>query len=219
MDAVVLLGAPGSGKGTQTGKLCDDFGYHRVSTGDIIRSEIRDGTLLGKSVAQYQATGMLVPDDTVCEMVFSNLSRIDGRGLVFDGFPRTLLQAQRLERFFVERDLRGFIFLFDVTFENIENRIVNRVSCPGCNAVFNSQVDGVSTGAPCPRCGTRIGVRQDDTIEVLRHRYDIFRREVDPILEFYGDKVHVIAGNRPADDVYLDITEQMNLSALDSRNS
>lgn len=219
MDAVVLLGAPGSGKGTQTARLCEEFNYNRVSTGDIIRFEIREGTLLGKTVEKYQATGLLVPDDTVCEMVFSNLSRIDVRGLVFDGFPRTLLQAQRLESFYVERDIRGFVFLFDVTFENIESRIVNRVSCPGCNTVFNRSLDRVEAGIPCPRCGTRVGVRQDDTIEVLRKRYDIFRRELDPILEFYGDKVQVIPSNRPADEVYLDIIKLMNLSGLNSRNS
>ena len=219
MDAVVLLGAPGSGKGTQTARLCEEFNYNRVSTGDIIRFEIREGTLLGKTVEKYQATGLLVPDDTVCEMVFSNLSRIDVRGLVFDGFPRTLLQAQRLESFYVERDIRGFVFLFDVTFENIESRIVNRVSCPGCNTVFNRSLDRVEAGIPCPRCGTRVGVRQDDTIEVLRNRYDIFRRELDPILEFYGGKVQVIPSNRPADEVYLDIIKLMNLSGLNSRNS
>ncbi len=219
MDAVVLLGAPGSGKGTQTAKLCEEFNYNRVSTGDIIRFEIRERTLFGKTVEEYQAKGLLVPDDTVCEMVFSYLSRIDGRGLVFDGFPRTLFQAQMLDSFFCERDIRGLVFLFDVTFENIESRIVNRVSCPGCNTVFNRSLDRLEAGVPCPRCGTGIGVRQDDTIEVLRNRYDIFRREVDPILGFYGRKVHVIPGNRPADEVYLDIIKQMNFSVLDSLNS
>ncbi|NBV83837.1 hypothetical protein EBR57_06940, partial [bacterium] len=197
-------------KGTQSAKLCADLGYTRVSTGDIIRGEIRQGTLLGKSVAQYQAKGLLVPDDIVCEMVFVNLAHLDERGLIFDGFPRTLLQAQRLDRFFVEHDIRAHIILVDVAFDAIESRIVNRVSCPSCNSVYNRNVDSVLPGTPCPRCGTTVVVRQDDTVEVLKNRYDIYCREIAPILAFYSDRVQTISGTQTPEVVYRQIRELMN---------
>lgn len=209
MDAVVLLGAPGSGKGTQTTRLCSDFGFYRVSTGDIIRNEVLKGTLLGKSVSNLQSTGRLVPDDVVCDMVFSNLSLVSDRNFIFDGFPRTLYQAEKLGEFFTKNSSRTFIFLLDLAFEKILARIINRLSCTKCGAVYNSKEEFVAVGAPCGICGSALVVRQDDNPTVLKERYDIYQKEIMPIVDFFGTEVTVIDGGQSPEFVFSQISKKI----------
>jgi len=204
VESIVLLGAPGSGKGTQTERICADFGYFRVSTGDIIRSEIRLGTDLGMKTKEFQEKGLLVPDDVVCDMVFNAVeAETSSIGVVFDGFPRTLFQADRLSSFLEQKKYKAsLVFYFEVQFEEIARRILSRLSCPGCGAVYSAFVHGINVGEACPKCGQTVGIRSDDSLDVLKSRFDIFCRELDPILSYYGDRVIRVDATQTPDALF-----------------
>lgn len=211
MNAIILLGAPGSGKGTQTSLLCDNSSFYRVSTGDIIRGEIRRGTLLGKSVGVYQAKGELVPDDVVCDMVFSNLDELEDLALIFDGFPRTLYQAQELDKFLERKSYVTSIFLIEVSFDSLLARIASRICCTSCDGVFRADKEGLSAGSLCPKCGSTLAIRKDDKPDVVRNRYEIYCKEISPVKQFYGNRIQTVNGLQDPNVIQAEILNRLNI--------
>ncbi len=199
---IVLLGAPGSGKGTVAEALRSAFGLPKVSTGDLLREAVRDRTPLGLVAASQMGKGGLVDDATVLALLRERLNRADCRnGYVLDGFPRNVDQADALEAF----GLEGPEIVFDlrVRDEVVIERLAGRRSCPKCEAIYHLVNKPPRTPGFCDVCGTALVQRADDTPEVIRERLKTHRAKTEPLVARYADKgnLHAIDGNAGAADV------------------
>jgi len=183
-NRLVLLGPPTSGKGTQAALLAATFGLPAASTGAMLRDEKSRGTVLGAEAARWTAKGGLVPDELALTIVWQ---WIDGRTrFVFDGFPRTLGQAQAFDAGLKERGLGlDVVYLLELSNDTVRERMCTRLTCPGCGAVFNESFHAMSEGTPCPACGEALGRRQDDTREALDRRLSEYRAETLPVADHY----------------------------------
>ena len=188
---IVILGAPGSGKGTQATLLKEMYGIPHVSTGDILRTEVAEGTDLGKKAESYMNAGRLVPDDVILEMVEGRLGHPDTRrGWLLDGFPRTLPQAEGLRTMterIGQRVDAGVILNVDP--EVVVRRLSGRRVCEACQAVTN--VSEMKAGA-CPLCGGKLALRPDDEPEVVRKRIEVFEAQTRPLFAFFREHYDVI---------------------------
>jgi adenylate kinase len=179
---IVILGPPGSGKGTYSSRLSARLGIPHISTGDIFREEIKSGSELGRRISEYVSNGRLVPDDTVNKVMEKRLSKEDcGRGFILDGYPRTIQQAEFLDRL----SKIDVVINLNVPDEVIVRRLSSRLICKKCGAIYNKitlppKVDGV-----CDKCGGELYQREDDKPEVVRERIKIYKKEVAPLLEHY----------------------------------
>ena len=182
---IVILGPPGSGKGTYASRLKDLLGIPHISTGDMVREEIRAQTELGKIMKAYSEKGELVPDEIIIDMLAKRLSKPDAqRGFILDGFPRTLKQAEYLEK------ISGvdLVINLNVPDEIIIQRLSNRLICKRCGAIYNRltlkpKVDGI-----CDKCGGELYQREDDRPEVIQERLNVYRRDTEPLIEYYRRK-------------------------------
>ena len=173
---LVLLGAPGAGKGTQAVFLKDRHGLAHISTGDILRQNIKDGTALGLEAKKYMDAGQLVPDEVVMNMMKDKLASLgEGQGFMLDGFPRTVKQAEFLEGI---TKLDGVI-MFKVSDDDIVKRLMNRAVCRSCG--------GITTwdNSKCPSCGGELYRRADDNEETIRSRLKVFHEQTEALIEFY----------------------------------
>ncbi|MDD1768203.1 MAG: adenylate kinase [Methanomassiliicoccales archaeon] len=177
---LVLLGPPGSGKGTQTERLCKEFGFTHISTGDLLREAVRNGTTLGIKAKKFMEAGDLVPDDLVIELVRLKLDNCP-KGFVLDGFPRTVEQAKALQRIC---DVDAAINL-EVNEEDIVGRMINRRSCKKCGAVYNLQSNPPKKAGTCDKCGVELYQRSDDTEETVRARMKVYKERTMPLIAFY----------------------------------
>jgi adenylate kinase len=180
---IILLGPPGSGKGTQAEKLDDDLGLIRLSTGDMLRESVRDRTELGKLAAEFMNRGALVPDDIVIGLMKERITSLK-EGFVLDGFPRTVQQADALSEF-VEID---HVINLDVDDEELVGRLTKRRSCPDCNAVYHLLYKPPMKDGICDKCGTSLYQRSDDTEETVRARLKVYRDNTFPLIEYYNRK-------------------------------
>ena len=180
---IILLGPPGSGKGTQAEKLNDDLGLIRLSTGDMLREAARDKTELGKMAKEYMDRGALVPDDIVIGLMKEKIASIK-EGFVLDGFPRTVQQADALSEFV---DIHHVINL-DVDDDVLVDRLTKRRSCPECNVVFHLLYKPPMKDGVCDKCGAALYQRSDDTEETVRARLHVYRENTFPLIEYYTKK-------------------------------
>ena len=185
---VVLLGPPGAGKGTQARHLVDRFGLAYVATGDIFRSNVADGTELGRLAKGYLDAGELVPDEVTVRMV---MDTIDHRpdGFILDGFPRTIPQAEALERELAARDAplsSALAFLLDE--EVAVKRIAGRRTCASCQTPYNLFFGPPRRDEVCDRCGGPLVQRTDEDDETVRRRLEVYRESTAPLLKFYSDR-------------------------------
>ncbi|MCL2890969.1 MAG: adenylate kinase [Methanomassiliicoccaceae archaeon] len=180
---IVLLGPPGSGKGTQAEKLNDDLGLVRLSTGDMLREAVRNGTDLGKMAKEFMDKGALVPDDVVIGLMKEKITTLK-EGFVLDGFPRTVQQAEALAEF-VEID---HAVNLDVDDDELVDRLTKRRSCPDCNVVFHLIYKPPMKDGICDKCGAKLYQRSDDTEETVRARLKVYRENTFPLIEYYGKK-------------------------------
>ncbi|MDR2866414.1 MAG: adenylate kinase [Methanomassiliicoccaceae archaeon] len=180
---VVLLGPPGCGKGTQAEKLNDDLGLIRLSTGDMLREAVRNGTELGKMAKTYMDSGGLVPDDVVIGLMKEKISTIK-EGFVLDGFPRTVQQAEALDEFV---DIQHVIN-FEVSDDELVKRLTSRRSCPDCNVVYHMIYKPPMKDGICDKCGATLYQRSDDTEETVRARLKVYRENTFPLIEYYDKK-------------------------------
>ncbi len=182
---LVLLGPPGSGKGTQGAKLADVLGVPRISTGDILRRNVAQGTQLGKEAKAYMESGKLVPDELVIAMTAERLKEPDARkGFVLDGFPRTIAQAEALSRL---TPLDAVVNLF-LEPEELVKRSAGRRVCPKCESVYHLVSSPPRKSGICDKCGTALVTRPDDREEVVRTRIETYERQTAPLVRYYKEK-------------------------------
>lgn len=184
---VILLGPPGSGKGTQADLIYQSYGFPKISTGDLLRKEVENGTGLGRKVNEEMKAGRLVSDDLVLELVKQRLSADDCRsGYVLDGFPRTLNQASLLEN--LENNRQETAFEFKVSELEILKRLSGRMVCLQCGAVYNINNNKPQADGVCDVCGSKLVVREDDRPEVIRERIRIYLETIVPLIDYYSKK-------------------------------
>lgn len=180
---IVLLGPPGSGKGTQGEKLGSELGYTRLSTGDMLREAVRNGTELGLKAKTYMDSGGLVPNDLIIGLMKEKIAQTKG-GVIFDGFPRTIEQADALGK---EIDIDLAINL-DVEDKELIERLTQRRSCPSCNSVFHLTSNPPKVAGKCDKCGDELYQRNDDTPETVKNRLKVYRENTFPLIEYYEKK-------------------------------
>ncbi|MDA8244652.1 MAG: adenylate kinase [Elusimicrobia bacterium] len=182
---IILLGYPGSGKGTQAKVLSQKLNMFHVSTGDIFREELAKKTQLGQEVAGYLNAGRLVPDKLVLEVLKSRLGA-ETRGLLFDGFPRTVEQAEGLDSWFMSRGqaIDAVVFL-NVTEEEVARRLGARRTCTGCGRIYNTISAPPAKENVCDACGKPLMVRDDDKPAVIERRLQVYRDQTEPLLAYY----------------------------------
>ena len=206
---IVLLGAPGAGKGTQAAKLVEEFKIPHISTGDMLRAAVSAGTPLGKKAKSFMDAGELVPDDVIIGLVIDRLQDPDtDAGFILDGFPRTSAQAVALDAELgkLERPLDGAL-LVDVDPEVIIKRLTSRRMCKECGYI------GSVSDAVCPKCGGEMYQRDDDNEATVRNRLEVYEKSTSPLIDYYrGSELLVsIDGDRDPEVVYADVKEALSL--------
>jgi adenylate kinase len=182
-----MFGPPGVGKGTQAKLLSEAFGVPHISTGDMLRAAVTEGTKLGKKAKTIMDAGHLVPDDIMIGIVREVLSSSKVKnGFILDGFPRTVEQANALATLFEELNIKNYkVINFSVNEAEIIRRLGSRLMCVNDGKIFNKLTDGVTTETPCPACGGKLIERKDDTEETVRKRLNIYHSTTAPIIDFY----------------------------------
>lgn len=182
---VILLGYPGSGKGTQAKVLSQKFGLFHVSTGDIFREELAKKTPLGQEVTSYMAAGRLVPDKLVLEVLKARLAT-ETKGLLFDGFPRTVEQAESLDAWFESRGMAiDAVIFINVAEAEVAKRLGDRRTCSGCGKIYNLGTQPPAKADVCDACGKPLITREDDKPEVVIRRLQVYRDQTEPLLAYY----------------------------------
>ena len=206
---IVLLGAPGAGKGTQAAKLVEEFATPHISTGDILRAAVKNQTELGKKAKGYMDAGDLVPDSLIIDLMDERLREPDcEKGFILDGFPRTTAQAVALDDMLarLERPLDGAL-LVDVDAEVIIKRLTERRCCKECGYI------GTAADATCPKCDGEMYQRDDDNETTVRNRLDVYAKSTSPLIDYYKGKglLKSVDGDRPVDTVYADVKAVLGL--------
>ena len=189
---IIMLGAPGTGKGTVAGLLEEKIGIKQVSTGDIFRKNMQEGTELGKLAEKYISNGQLVPDDVTIKIVEDRLKQKDvEKGIILDGFPRTIEQAEALDKILGEAGKKVDMVLNLITpEEEIVERIVNRRVCsnPECKTIFNLVMNPPKQEGICDKCGSKLVQRKDDNEETIKTRIHTYMEQTSPLVEYYKNK-------------------------------
>jgi len=186
---IVLLGKPGSGKGTQAVMLSEKTGLPHLSSGAILRDEIRERTPFGLRIEEYVLRGEIGPQELITDVVFSYIERKRyASGFILDGFPRTIYQAEELD----EQYRPARCVLIDVPDDLIVDRISQRLTCAGCGAIYNTVFHPPSAPGVCDSCGGELAQRSDDNDEAIRKRLEIFRKDVQPVIDRYRDANRLI---------------------------
>lgn len=207
---IIMLGAPGAGKGTQAEKICDRYQIPHISTGDIFRANIKNGTELGKKAKQYMDQGALVPDELTCDLVVDRISQPDcANGYVLDGFPRTIPQAEALDRALQARGEKvDFAIDVEVPDENIVKRMSGRRACLNCGATYHLMYKPPKKEGICDNCGSELVLRDDDKPETVQKRLEVYHAQTQPLIDFYqkAGVMHSVDGTQDIDKVFADIT-------------
>ena len=208
---MILFGPPGSGKGTQAKLLAEKFHIPHISTGDLLREAVTKKSPLGMQAKGYLDAGMLVPDDVMIGLIREVVTMGAGKdGFILDGFPRTIPQAEALDRLFddLHIQLNGVISL-RVEHDEVIRRLTDRKVCSSCGRIFNSSQLRKDDTTKCPKCGGELYQRSDDTVETARKRLDIYLKETKPIKEYYREsgRFTQIDGMRDINDVYQEIVK------------
>jgi adenylate kinase len=187
---VILLGPPGAGKGTQAVRIAETYAIPHISTGDILRANVKAGTPLGTEAKSYMDAGDLVPDEVIIGMVASRLDEDDAaNGFLFDGFPRTVPQANALEELLIGRETPLDVVLrLAVAKDEVVNRLTGRRTCSGCGRIFHLVYDPPSTEGRCDDCGGELTQRDDDTESVVLNRLEVYAAQTEPLEHFYWER-------------------------------
>jgi adenylate kinase len=210
---IVLLGAPGAGKGTQCKYIIDKYGLLHLSSGDILRQERAADTELGKKAQSYMDSGGLVPDGIIVEMMAGAIKESPAAGFILDGFPRTVNQAVELDKYLARNGAKiDAILNLQVEEHVVTQRLTGRRSCPECGAVYHIENRKPKVEGICDRDGTKLIQRVDDSPEVVANRIKTYHEQTEPIVGYYktNNKVHDIDANKGADEVRDLIFEKLN---------
>ena len=208
---IVMLGAPGAGKGTQAKMIAGKYQVPHISTGDIFRSNIKNGTELGKKAKEYMDQGLLVPDELTVDLVIDRLSQEDCKGgYILDGFPRTIPQAEALDAALSKRgEKMDFAIDVDVPDENIVSRMSGRRACTGCGATYHIVHNPSKKGDTCEVCGETLILRDDDKPETVQKRLTVYHEQTQPLIEYYTKQniLKTVDGTQDMNDVFTAITK------------
>jgi len=219
---IVLLGAPGAGKGTQCKRIVERYGPQHLSSGDILRDQRAAGTELGKRAQNYMDSGALVPDEIIVEMMIDAIKKSSAAGFILDGFPRTVNQAIELDksladnpRAFLRKQERGdidVILNLQIDDRVIEERLTGRRSCPKCGAVYHIKNLKPKVDEVCDNDGTNLIQRPDDSPEVVANRLKTYHQQTEPMVDYYKDNrtIYDIDANKNADEVSALIFEKLD---------
>ncbi len=203
---IIMLGAPGAGKGTQAQMIAREKGIPHISTGDIFRANIKEGTDLGKEAKTYMDQGKLVPDELTVRILLDRVSKDDCKnGYVLDGFPRTIPQANVLDEELKKlNDHVDFAINVDVPDENIVNRMSGRRACPKCGATYHIKHVPPKKEGICDKCGESLVLRDDDKPETVKKRLSVYHEQTQPLIEYYTDKgiLKTVDGTVDPEDVF-----------------
>ena len=202
---LILLGAPGAGKGTQAELLIEKLGIPSISTGNMLREAIANGTETGLKAKSYMDNGLLVPDEVILGIVAERVAQPDcARGFILDGVPRTLAQAEALEAKNVRID---HVVSIEIDDSVIEGRMTGRRVCSKCGASFHIVANPPKSEGVCDSCGSELIIRKDDAPETVRRRLDVYHAETEVLKEFYQKlgKLRIVEGNQPIEDANRDI--------------
>jgi adenylate kinase len=209
---IIFIGPPGSGKGTQAKRLASRFDIPHISTGDMLREAVAGGTPLGQQAAPIMAAGGLVPDDLMIGIINERLARADARkGFILDGFPRTLVQAEKLDGIVGNGDDPLRVLQLLVPDDAIVHRITMRRTCVQCGAIYHLENNPPASDSVCDRCGAEVIARPDDTEEAVRKRLESFHRQTMPVATYYKAKqiLREVDGVGPLDMVFERIEESL----------
>ena len=207
---IIMLGAPGAGKGTQAKQIAAKYSIPHISTGDIFRANIKNGTELGKKAKEYMDQGLLVPDELTCDLVMDRIAQDDAKnGFVLDGFPRTIPQAEALDAALTKiGQSMDYAIDVDVPDENIINRMSGRRACLNCGATYHIVSIPPKKEGICDTCGNELVLREDDKPETVKKRLDVYHDQTQPLIDYYNGKgiLKSVDGTQPMEKVFEDIT-------------
>ena len=208
---LIMLGAPGAGKGTQAKKIAEKYGIPHISTGDIFRANIKNGTERGNKAKSYMEQGLLVPDELTCDLVVDRIAQDDCKnGYVLDGFPRTIPQAEALKAALGKMGTTiDYAINVEVPDENIVKRMGGRRACLACGCTYHVVYNAPKVEDVCDVCGAKLVLRDDDKPETVKKRLDVYHEQTQPLIDFY-DKEGVLVevdGTQNLEDVFQAITK------------
>ncbi len=207
---IIMLGAPGAGKGTQAKMIADKYGVPHISTGDIFRANIKNGTELGMEANKYMDQGLLVPDELTVRILLDRVAQDDCKnGYVLDGFPRTIPQAEVLDSELTKLgDHIDYAINVDVPDENIVKRMSGRRACLTCGATYHIEHVPPKKEGICDVCGSELVLRDDDKPETVKNRLNVYHEQTQPLIDFYTEKgvLKTVDGTVPMEEVFAAIT-------------
>ncbi len=208
---IIMLGAPGAGKGTQAKQIAAKYSIPHISTGDIFRANIKNGTELGKKAKSYMDQGLLVPDELTCDLVVDRISQEDAaNGYVLDGFPRTIPQAEALTNALNARGEKiDYAINVEVPDSNIVSRMSGRRACLGCGATYHVEFNAPKKEGICDTCGGELVLRDDDKPETVQKRLNVYHDQTQPLIEYYNKAgaLKEVDGTQDIDVVFQDIVK------------
>ena len=211
---IIMLGAPGAGKGTQAQMIAEKFGIPHISTGDIFRANIKNGTELGKKAKEFMDKGLLVPDELTVQLLLDRVANEDCKdGYVLDGFPRTIPQADVLDSELTKLgDKVDFAVNVDVPDENIVRRMSGRRACLKCGATYHIEHIPPKTEGICDKCGSELVQREDDKPETVQNRLSVYHEQTQPLIDYYDKKniLRTVDGTKDMQEVFSDIVAILN---------
>ena len=203
---IIMLGAPGAGKGTQAMKIAEKYQIPHISTGDIFRANIKEGTELGKKAKSYMDQGQLVPDELTLELIMDRFQNPDCKnGYVLDGFPRTIPQAEALTEALAKKgETIDYAINVEVPDENIINRMGGRRACLACGSTYHIVYAPTKVEGICDRCGEKLVLRDDDKPETVKNRLNVYHNQTQPLIEYYTKqgKLAEVDGTQSMEDVF-----------------
>ena len=207
---IIMLGAPGAGKGTQAAQIAEKYGIPHISTGDIFRANLKQGTPLGLKAKEYMDKGLLVPDELTCDLVVDRIAQPDAaNGYVLDGFPRTIPQAEALTEALKARGEKvDYAIDVEVPDENIVNRMGGRRACVTCGATYHIEFNPPKVEGICDTCGGELILREDDKPETVQNRLKVYHDQTQPLIEYYQAEgvLREVDGTQDINKVFADIT-------------
>ena len=205
---IIMLGAPGAGKGTQAKKIAAKYAIPHISTGDIFRANIKNNTELGQKAKTYMDKGELVPDELVVDLIMDRFKEADcANGYVLDGFPRTIPQAEALDKALsANGESVDYAINVEVPDENIINRMSGRRACVGCGATYHIQFNPTKVEGICDACGEKLILRDDDKPETVKNRLSVYHEQTQPLIDYYTKEgiLKSVDGTKDLEEVFAD---------------